>query len=97
MFFSALWCGWGVASPRPRKAETNGEASWWLLVGTEISLQTLQTSPVKSRHVGDDREPETAVALLTTGRIEAMKGLKRLLPFAGWHAFTLVPDFDAAA
>lgn len=65
MFFSALWCGWGVASPRPRKAETNGEVPWWMLFRMEMSLQTLQAPSVKSRHMGDDGESEPAVALLT--------------------------------
>lgn len=86
-----------MAISRQGEAEANGEASWRVLFGTEIPLQTLQASPVKIRHVGDDREPEPAVTLLPSGRIEAVKGLKRLFPFAGWHAFTLVPDFDVAA
>jgi len=97
IFSSALQRRRGLIVPIHRDAETNGKASRRTLLRLWSPSQALQMATMNLGHMGDNRQPQPAMALLPSGGIEAMKGLKCLFPFAGRHSFTLIPDVDAAA
>ena len=51
-------------------------------------------SVVALHHVAHNRQPEAAMALLSTGVIEPLKRLQSAVPLFPRHATALIPDFD---
>ena len=79
---------------RQGQTEANGKSARIL---TSLRGQTLQLPAMQTGDVGNNGQAKTAMALLTSGRIQTMERLEGLVPLLSGHTFALIPNLDAAA